>query len=311
MVGDRAQDGDVTTAETRAGFVALVGAPNAGKSTLLNQLVGQKVSIVSPKVQTTRARVVGILMEGQSQVILVDTPGIFMPKRRLEKAMVDAAWAGQEEADRTVLLVDAERGIGEDTNRILKRLDASGSHVWVALNKVDLVQKEVLLELATLLDAYACVDQIFMISALKGHGVTDLRKAMADNVPASPWLYPEDQVTEMPQRLLAAEITREKLFMRLHQELPYSLTVETEKWTERKDGSVRIDQIVYVSRAGHKPIVLGKGGRTMRQIGQSARLELSELLERPVHLFLFVKVRERWLDDPARYREMGLEFPRG
>ncbi|MDF1722282.1 MAG: GTPase Era [Minwuia sp.] len=296
---------------TRAGFVALVGAPNAGKSTLLNQLVGQKVSIVSPKVQTTRARVVGILMEGRSQIILVDTPGIFMPKRRLEKAMVDAAWAGQEEADRTVLLVDAERGIGEDTDRILKRLEQRGRPIWVALNKVDLVRKEALLELAARLDAYACVDQIFMISALKGHGVADLRKAMADAVPGSPWLYPEDQVSEMPSRLLASEITREKLFLRLHQELPYSLTVETEKWTERKDGSVRIDQIVYVSRAGHKPIVLGKGGRTMRQIGQSAREELSELLGRPVHLFLFVKVRERWLDDPARYREMGLDFPRG
>lgn len=294
---------------TRAGFVALVGAPNAGKSTLLNRLVGQKVSIVSPKVQTTRARVVGIVMEGQSQIILVDTPGIFAPKRRLEKAMVDAAWAGQEEADRTVVLIDAERGLGEDTNRILQRLAQAGQKVWVALNKIDQVRKDALLALAAQLGEMDCVDSIFMISALNGDGVADLRAAMARLVPESPWLYPEDQVSEMPSRLLAAEITREKLFLRLHQELPYSLTVETEKWTERKDGSVRIDQIVYVSRAGHKPIVLGKGGRTLRQIGQAAREELAELLDRPVHLFLFVKVRERWLDDPARYREMGLEFP--
>lgn len=295
---------------TRAGFVALVGAPNAGKSTLLNQLVGQKVSIVSPKVQTTRARVVGIVMEGASQIILVDTPGIFAPKRKLEQAMVDAAWAGQEEADRTLLLIDAERGVGEDTDRILKRLGQAGKKVWVALNKIDQVRKDALLALAAQLGDVECVDRIFMISALNGDGVSDVRAAMAASVPESPWLYPEDQVSEMPSRLLAAEITREKLFMRLHQELPYSLTVETEKWTERKDGSVRIDQIVYVSRTGHKPIVLGKGGRTMRQIGQAAREELSELLERPVHLFLFVKVRERWLEDPARYREMGLEFPR-
>lgn len=299
------------TGDSRAGFVALAGAPNAGKSTLLNQLVGAKVSIVSPKVQTTRARVVGIALEGPVQIAFVDTPGIFRPKRRLEKAMVDAAWGGVADADLTVLLIDAERGLNDNAREILGGLEKQGRKIWVVLNKIDLVRKDTLLAMAAELGGMDVVQEIFMVSALTGDGVADLRKALADAMPAGPWLYPEDQISEMPERLLAAEITREKLFLRLHQELPYALTVETENWTERPDGSVRIDQVIYVAREGHRAIVLGKGGKTIRQIGQMAREELGELLERPVHLFLFVKVREKWLDDPARYREMGLDFPRG
>lgn len=299
------------TGDSRAGFVALAGAPNAGKSTLLNQLVGAKVSIVSPKVQTTRARVVGIALEGPVQIAFVDTPGIFRPKRRLEKAMVDAAWGGVADADLTVLLIDAERGLNDNAREILDGLEKQGRKIWVVLNKIDLVRKDTLLAMAAELGGMDVVQEIFMVSALTGDGVADLRKALADAMPAGPWLYPEDQISEMPERLLAAEITREKLFLRLHQELPYALTVETENWTERPDGSVRIDQVIYVAREGHRAIVLGKGGKTIRQIGQMAREELGELLERPVHLFLFVKVREKWLDDPARYREMGLDFPRG
>ena len=296
--------------QSRAGFVALAGAPNAGKSTLLNQLVGAKVSIVSPKVQTTRARVVGIALEGDAQIAFVDTPGIFQPKRRLEKAMVEAAWGGVADADLTVLLIDAERGLSGNVRAILEGLEKQGRKVWVVLNKIDLVRKDGLLAVAAELGAMDLVQEIFMVSALSGDGVADLRSALAAAMPPGPWLYPEDQISEMPERLLAAEITREKLFLRLHQELPYALTVETENWTERKDGSVRIDQVIYVAREGHRAIILGKGGKTVRQIGQMAREELSELLERPVHLFLFVKVREKWLDDPARYREMGLDFPR-
>ena len=296
--------------QSRAGFVALAGAPNAGKSTLLNQLVGAKVSIVSPKVQTTRARVVGIALEGDAQIAFVDTPGIFQPKRRLEKAMVEAAWGGVADADLTVLLIDAERGLSGNVRAILEGLEKQGRKVWVVLNKIDLVRKDGLLAVAAELGAMDLVQEIFMVSALSGDGVADLRSALAAAMPPGPWLYPEDQISEMPERLLAAEITREKLFLRLHQELPYALTVETENWTERKDSSVRIDQVIYVAREGHRAIILGKGGKTVRQIGQMAREELSELLERPVHLFLFVKVREKWLDDPARYREMGLDFPR-
>lgn len=296
--------------ESRAGFVALAGAPNAGKSTLLNQLVGTKVSIVSPKVQTTRARVVGIALEGTVQIAFVDTPGIFRPKRRLEKAMVDAAWGGVADADLTVLLIDAERGINSNVREILTGLDKLGRRIWVVLNKIDLVRKDSLLAMTAELGQAGFVDEVFMVSALTGDGVSDLRQALARAMPPGPWLYPEDQVSEMPERLLASEITREKLFLRLHQELPYALTVETENWTERPDGSVRIDQVIYVAREGHRAIVLGHGGQTIRQIGRMAREELSELLGRPVHLFTFVKVREKWLDDPARYREMGLDFPK-
>jgi len=301
----------MTDPVTRAGFVTLAGAPNAGKSTLLNQLVGAKVSIVSPKVQTTRARVIGIAIHGQTQIAFVDTPGIFQPKRRLEKAMVDAAWGGVADGDMTVLLIDAQRGITENVERILKGLADKKSKVWVVLNKIDLVRKDSLLAIASEVGEHVQVAELFMLSALKGDGVSDLMDALAATMPEGPWLYPEDQISEMPNRILAAEITREKLFLRLHQELPYALTVETEAWEERKDGSVSIRQVIYVTRDGHKAIVLGKNGTTIRTIGQLAREELSELLDRPVHLFTFVKVREKWLDDPARYREMGLDFPKG
>ena len=300
-----------TNQETRAGFVTLAGAPNAGKSTLLNQLVGTKVSIVSPKVQTTRARVTGIALHDNAQIVFVDTPGIFQPKRRLERAMVDAAWGGVEEGDMTVLLIDAKRGITENVERILEGLDQQNRKVWVALNKIDLLKKDDLLGMAAALGEREKIERIFMLSALNGDGVRDLLDALVEQMPVGPWLYPEDQISEMPNRLLAAEIMREKLFLRLHQELPYALTVETESWEEKKDGSVKISQIICVTRDSHKAIVLGKGGKSIRQIGQMAREELSELLERPVHLFTFVKVREKWLDDPARYREMGLDFPKG
>ncbi|WP_416898058.1 MAG: GTPase Era [Minwuia sp.] len=297
--------------ETKAGFVTLAGAPNAGKSTLMNQLVGAKVSIVSPKVQTTRARVIGIALHGPVQIAFVDTPGIFQPKRRLEKAMVDAAWGGVAEGDMTVLLIDAQRGITENVERILTNLAAQQKKIWVVLNKIDLVKKDNLLALASALGEMDHVEEIFMVSALTGDGVAHLLDRLAAKMQPGPWLYPEDQITEMPNRILTAEITREKLFLRLHQELPYALTVETEAWEERKDGSVKISQVIYVTRDGHKAIVLGKGGATIREIGRQAREELSEILERPVHLFTFVKVREKWLDDPARYREMGLDFPKG
>ena len=299
------------TEQTRAGFVTLAGAPNAGKSTLLNQLVGAKVSIVSPKVQTTRARVVGIAIHGPVQIAFVDTPGIFMPRRRLEKAMVEAAWGGVADGDMTVLLIDAQKGITENVQRILDGLAEQQKRVWVVLNKIDVVKKDSLLVLASQLGELENVEEIFMLSALNGDGVGDLLEALAAKMPPGPWLYPEDQISEMPNRILAAEITREKLFLRLHQELPYALTVETEAWEERKDGSVKISQVIYVTRDGHKAIVLGKNGTTIREIGRQAREELTELLERPVHLFTFVKVREKWLDDPARYREMGLDFPKG
>ncbi len=308
--------------EQRGFEVAIVGAPNAGKSTLVNALVGTKVSIVTQKVQTTRARVRGIAMEDDAQLVFIDTPGIFAPRRRLDRAMVAAAWGGIDGADITILMTGApsyvagetEKGAAgkarADVDRIIEGLSKAGAKVVLALNKIDEIARPKLLALAQALDEAGVFSDVFMISAKNGDGMKDLKAFLVEKTPSGPWLYPEDQLSDISDRLMAAEVTREKLFLRLHQELPYSLTVETEKWTERKDGSVRIDQIVYVSRTGHKPIVLGKGGRTMRQIGQAAREELSELLERPVHLFLFVKVRERWLEDPARYREMGLEFPR-
>jgi GTP-binding protein Era len=299
-----------TNAPTRAGFVTLAGAPNAGKSTLLNQLVGTKVSIVSPKVQTTRARVTGIALHNNAQIVFVDTPGIFQPKRRLEKAMVDAAWGGVDEGDMTVLLIDAQRHLTENVERILDGMASQKRKIWVALNKIDIVKKDNLLELAHALGERDHVERIFMLSALTGDGASDLIDALAEEMPEGPWLYPEDQISEMPNRLLAAEIMREKLFLRMHQELPYALTVETEAWEEKKDGSVKISQVIYVTRDSHKAMVLGKGGKSIRQIGQMAREELSELLDRQVHLFTFVKVREKWLDDPARYREMGLDFPK-
>lgn len=296
-------------APRRTGFVAILGPPNVGKSTLVNRLVGSKVSIVSPKVQTTRSRVRGIRMEGLAQLVLVDTPGIFEnAKRRLERAMVHAAWSGAQDADAILVLVDAQRGIDKNTKKILKTLVKSGRKALVAINKIDQVAPTNLLPLAGALDDGTSVERIFMISALDGQGVEDLLNYLLGLLPEGPWLYPEDQLTDISERLLAAEITREKLFLQLYQELPYSLAVETETWRELKDHSVRIEQIVYVSRSIHKAMVLGKGGQRIKAVGQDSRTELEELLARRVHLFLFVKVREGWADDPERYRDMGLEF---
>lgn len=306
-----AGSGTEPAVETRAGFVALIGVPNAGKSTLLNCLVGTKVSIVSRKVQTTRALVRGILLEGNAQVILVDTPGIFAPKRRLDRAMVHSAWSGAGDADAICLLVDARKGIDEEVEAVLARLPDLKRERFLILNKIDLIPRESLLALAAELNARLPFAQTFMISALKGDGVADLRKALAALMPASPWLYPEDQVSDAPIRMLAAEITREKIYDRLHEELPYRSTVETDQWQVRPDGSVRIEQTIFVERESQRSIVLGKGGRTIKAIGQAARIDIAEAAETTVHLFLHVKVRENWGDDPARYREMGLEFPRG
>jgi GTP-binding protein Era len=299
-----------TPAPTRCGFVALIGAPNAGKSTLVNQLVGGKISIVSHKVQTTRARIRAITIEGASQVVFVDTPGIFLPKRRLDEAMVQAAWSSAGDADVIVLVVDARRGRDDEVDRILEGTAAVRTPVVLVLNKIDTIERPTLLDLAAELHVRGRFDATFMVSALTGDGVADLRADLAGRMPEGPWLYPEDQIADVPLRLLASEVTREKVFNRLHDELPYHSTVETEKWTEGKDGSVRIEQVIYVQRPGQKKIVLGAGGQTIKKIGQDARLELQEFLGRKVHLFLFVKVRERWSEDPERYRQMGLDFPK-
>ena len=293
---------------TRAGFVAILGASNVGKSTLLNRLVGTKVSIVSPKVQTTRTRVLGIALEGPTQVIFVDTPGIFRPRRRLDRAMMAAAWAGMDDADLTAVMVDAARGYDEDSRAIVARLKDLGKTAVLVLNKVDLVNKEKLLPLAAELDAEGVFERTFMVSAEKGSGAEDLMAFFTGSMPEGPWLFPEDQVSDMPMRMLAAEITREQVFRQLHEELPYAITVETENWEERPDGSVRVDQVVYVQRPGQKGIVLGKAGKRARAIGSAARQELEIILEQTVHLFLFVKVREGWQDDPERFREMGLDY---
>ncbi|WP_298919358.1 GTPase Era [uncultured Roseobacter sp.] len=298
---------------TRAGFVALIGEPNAGKSTLLNRMVGAKVSIVTHKVQTTRARIRGVAMEGESQIVFVDTPGLFQPRRRLDRAMVAAAWGGAADADVVVLLVEAQRGVTEGVERILEGLQdiGQGRQVALAINKIDRVQSEVLLGLSKdLNDRYPFVET-FMISAERGHGVEALRNWLAAELPESPWLYPEDQIADLPMRMIAAEMTREKLTLRLHQELPYQLTVETEGWEERKDGSAKIDQLIYVVRDGHKGIVLGHKGETIKAVSKAAREELQEFLGRKVHLFLQVKVRPNWLDEAERYSEMGLEFKDG
>ena len=297
------------TSATRCGFVALIGAPNAGKSTLTNALVGTKVSIVTPKVQTTRALIRGIAIEGASQLIFVDTPGIFRPRRRLDRAMVTTAWSGAHDADLVGVLIDAKRGMETEDEDILERLKTVRQPKALILNKVDVVAKPSLLALAQSLNERSDFAATFMLSALRGSGVDDLRRWFAERVPAGPWLYPADQLSDAPQRHLAAEITREKLYLRLHEELPYQSTVETEQWQQRPDGSVRIEQTIYVERESQRKIVLGKGGQTIKAIGADARKELATLLEHPVHLFLFVKVRERWSDDPERYREMGLEFP--
>jgi GTP-binding protein Era len=299
---------------TRAGFVALIGEPNAGKSTLLNRMVGAKVSIVTHKVQTTRARIRGVAMEGQSQIVFVDTPGLFRPRRRLDRAMVAAAWGGAADADIVVLLVEAHRGLTEGVQAILDALAEKVSAqrtVALAINKIDRVKAEVLLALSQKLNAAYPFAATFMISAERGHGVDDLRRWLAERLPEGPWLYPEDQIADLPLRMIAAEMTREKLTLRLHQELPYELTVETEAWEDRPDGSVRIDQVVYVARDGHKGILLGHKGETIKAVGQAARAEIAAFLERPVHLFLTVKVRPNWLEEAERYGEMGLDFRDG
>lgn len=295
---------------TRAGFVALIGAPNAGKSTLLNQLVGVKVSIVSHKVQTTRALVRGIVMEGAAQIIFVDTPGIFQPKRRLDRAMVTTAWGGASDADLVGLLLDAKKGIDDGARSILEKLAETGRNKFLILNKIDLLRRDALLKLASDANQICPFAQTFMVSALNGDGVDDMKRWLASQMPAGPWLYPEDQVSDLPLRMLAAEITREKLFVRLHEELPYASHVETDSWKQQDDGSVRVEQTIFVERDSQKKIVIGKGGQTIKAISMSARKEIAEIAEAPVHLFLFVKVRENWADDPERYREMGLEFPR-
>jgi GTPase len=295
---------------TRCGFVALIGAPNAGKSTLLNALVGSKISIVTPKVQTTRALIRGIAMEGAAQLIFVDTPGIFAPRRRLDRAMVGSAWGSTQDADVVAFLIDAQKGVRDDEEAILRGLADIRPPKVLALNKIDLVEKPKLLTLAQSLNERAAFAATFMISARSGDGTRDLKAYLAAHVPPGPWLYPEDQISDAPLRQLAAEITREKLYLRLHQELPYQSTVETEVWKEQKDGAVRIEQTIYVERESQRKIVLGKGGQTIKAIGAAARAEIATALEHPVHLFLFVKVREGWGDDPERYREMGLEFPR-
>ena len=305
MVDAQAQAGD-----TKCGFIALIGAPNAGKSTLLNALVGSKVSIISHKVQTTRALIRGIAIERRSQLIFVDTPGIFSPRRRLDRAMVTTAWSGAHEADLVGVLIDARKGIDEEAEQILQRLGEVTPPKLLILNKIDLVAKEALLALGDAANKTAKFEATFMISALTGDGVADLKAWLADRVPPGPWLYPPEQMSDAPVRQLAAEITREKLFERLHQELPYHSTVETEVWKQLRAGDIRIEQTIYVERESQRKIVLGKGGQTIKAIGEAARKEIAEIVEAKVHLFLFVKVREGWGDDPERYRAMGLEFPK-
>jgi GTP-binding protein Era len=299
---------------TRAGFVALIGEPNAGKSTLLNRMVGAKVSIVTHKVQTTRTRIRGIAMEGTAQIVFVDTPGLFAPRRRLDRAMVAAAWGGATDADIIVLLVEAHRGLTEGVERIIDTMRdriPQGQPVALAINKIDRVKAEVLLGVTETLNGAFPFAKTFMISAEKGYGVDDLRQWLAAQVPEGHWLYPEDQIADLPMRMIAAEITREKLTLRLHEELPYQLTVETETWEDKPDGSTRIDQLIYVMRDGHKGIVLGKGGETIKAIGQAARAEMMAFLGRPVHLFLQVKVRPGWMEEKERFSEMGLDFKDG
>lgn len=307
---DRKPQGPDALGGTRCGFVALIGAPNAGKSTLLNALVGSKVTIVSHKVQTTRALIRGITLEGQSQLIFVDTPGIFSPKRRLDRAMVTTAWSGAHEADLVGVLIDARNGIDEEAEALLARLSDVKTPKILILNKIDLISRDTLLLLTKVANEKAKFESTFMISALTGDGVPDLKQWLATRMPDSPWLYPPDQMSDAPLRQLAAEITREKLFERLHQELPYHSTVETESWKELRGGAVRVEQTIYVERESQRKIVIGKGGQTLKAIGESSRRELTGIVEHPVHLFLFVKVREGWGDDPERYRAMGLEFPK-
>ncbi len=299
---------NATTEPSRCGFIAIIGAPNAGKSTLVNRFVGTKVSIVSPKVQTTRTRVMGIALREAAQLVFIDTPGIFQPRRRLDRAMVAAAWSGSMDADITCLLIDAERGLDADSEAIIQRLKDEGRRAHLVLNKVDKIDKPKLLALTQSLVAQDVFDEVFMISALKGQGVNDLLDFLATRMPQGPWHFPEDQVSDMTERLLCAEITREKLYLQLRQELPYAATVETESWEERKDGSIRIEQVIFIERDSQKAIILGKGGHQIKKIGIAARKELEEILGLHVHLSLFVKVRENWGDDPERYRDWGLDF---
>ncbi len=301
----------MTDQPTRCGFVALIGVPNAGKSTLTNALVGSKVSIVSHKVQTTRALVRGILMQDQTQIVLIDTPGVFAPKRRLDRAMVNAAWTGAGDADRIALLVDAKRGVDDGVDALLNKLEEAPQPKDLILTKIDLVDPPRLLKLAQAINARLPFAHTYMVSAETGSGVADIAKAWGAAMPEGPWHYPEDDLSDLPLRMLAAEITREKLYHWLHDEIPYETTVETESYEERKDGSARIEQVIYVAREGQKKIVLGKGGATIKTISTEARHELEKLLEHKVHLFLFVKVRENWGDDPERYAGMGLEYPKG
>jgi GTP-binding protein Era len=310
MVDQKTPSRMPSDSDTRCGFVALIGAPNAGKSTLLNALVGSKVTIVSHKVQTTRALIRGIAIEGKSQLIFVDTPGIFSPKRRLDRAMVTTAWSGAHEADLVAVLIDARKGLDEEAEQLLARLGEVKGPKILILNKIDLIPRDTLLLLTKIANEKAKFDSTFMISALKGDGVADLKSWLAERMPLSPWLYPPDQMSDAPMRQLAAEITREKLFERLHQELPYHSTVETESWKELRNGEVRIEQTIYVERESQRKIVIGKGGQTLKSIGESSRREITDIVEHKVHLFLFVKVREGWGDDPERYRAMGLEFPK-
>jgi GTPase len=305
-----AEPAEPASEATRCGFVALIGAPNVGKSTLTNALVGAKVSIVTPKVQTTRVLIRGIALAGSAQLIFVDTPGIFAPRRRLDRAMVGTAWGSTRDADIVALLLDSRKGASDDDAAVLSRLADVRAPKVLVLNKVDLVAKPALLALTQAFNERASFAATFMVSALSGDGVTDLKSWFAAHVPPGPWLYPEDQISDAPLRQLAAEITREKLFLRLHQELPYQSTVETEVWKELRHGAVRIEQTIYVERESQRKIVLGKAGATIKAIGAAARVEIAEAVEQPVHLFLFVKVREGWGDDPERYREMGLEFPK-
>lgn len=290
------------------GFFAIIGAPNAGKSTLLNQLVGAKVAIVTQKVQTTRTRVTGIGRHGNTQLVFIDTPGIFAPRRRLDRAMVSAAWKGSEDAETTVLLVDAKKGIDEDVSRILQGLEAAGRSAVLVINKIDTVKRDSLLALAQSLNEKGKFSDTFMISALSGDGVEDLKSYLAALAPEGPWMYPEDQISDITLRLLAAEITREKVYLRLHEELPYAITVETENWDERPDGSVRIEQVIHVERDSQKGIVIGKGGRMLKLLGQLAREEMQESFDRKVHLFLHVRVTEKWAEDKTMYEDMGLDF---
>jgi GTP-binding protein Era len=309
------------TGNTRCGFVAMIGAPNAGKSTLVNKLVGAKVSIVTHKVQTTRTRLRGLAIHNNAQLVFVDTPGIFAPRRRLDRAMVEAAWGGAGDADVVVLVVDAaaykerEKGgqatrAAKDIERILSGLKKTNTKAVLGLNKIDLLAREALLSIVADLSDRFEFEEVFMISAENGSGVADLVNYLSAHVPEGPWLYPEDQIADVSLRLLAAEITREKLILRLHEELPYALTVETESWKDFKDGSVRIEQVVYVQRDGQKALVLGQKGKTIKEVGSEARKEMMDSFDRKVHLFLFVKVRENWGDDPERYRELGLDFPK-